>query len=68
MEDKTKGRLLILLLVIYSSVGFGYLFFTLFVNVPILYIYTVPVCLYIPVMTMYAFILSLKDNITVSKK
>ena len=52
MEDMTKGRILICLLIIVSTIGFGYLFFTEFIDVPILYVYTMPLSLYIPVVSV----------------
>lgn len=51
MENITKARWLILLSLVISIGLFGYLFFKEFIHYPIIWIYTIPLCLYFPVVT-----------------
>jgi len=62
MEDITKGRILLCFLIIFTSIFFGYVFLTEFVDYPIVYIYTISAVSYIPVMLFCALIISFKDQ------
>lgn len=57
------GRILVAITFIFSSISFGYLFFTEFVDYPIVYIFTIPMCGYFPVVTGILFIMTLGIDI-----
>ncbi len=62
MKNIIKGRILLVFLIIFSSISFGYIFFKEAIDYPILYIYSIPSLFYIPVMAIFALIISFKKT------